>query len=97
MHIFPLSFLLGIAVLRFVAAACIPDYPAKILADPLVLEHAAVQDAFERVAGLLEGLYRDSQNGGRKGTRDGLSFAIVGLRFLGDGTAGYGGEQMSLG
>jgi hypothetical protein len=79
MHIFsnPSLLLAGCAALRSVTAACVPDFPAKILSDPRVLEHSAVKDAFERVAGRLAGLYGDA--GGEKGTRDGLSFAIVGL------------------
>jgi hypothetical protein len=73
------TFLLVAATLRLAGAACVPDFPAEMLADPRVLEHAAVREAFEQVAGRLAGLYGDS---GEKGSRDGLSFAVVGLWFL---------------
>jgi hypothetical protein len=66
------------ATLRTAGAACVPDFPAELLADPRVLEHVAVRRAFEQVAGRLAGLYADSGDGdGKKGSRDGLSFAVV--------------------
>jgi hypothetical protein len=66
------------ATLRTAGAACVPDFPAELLADPRVLEHVAVRRAFEQVAGQLAGLYADSGDGdGKKGSRDGLSFAVV--------------------
>jgi hypothetical protein len=66
------------ATLRTAGAACVPDFPAGLLADPRVLEHVAVRRAFEQVAGRLAGLYAESGDGeGKKGSRDGLSFAVV--------------------
>jgi hypothetical protein len=74
--------LVSSVVLDAVRAACVPDFPEKLLADARVLRHSAVQAAFERIAEQLAGLYEGDAEGGN-GTRDGLSFAIVGLFLCG--------------
>jgi hypothetical protein len=56
--------------LSFTASACVPDFPEKLLSDPLILEHPSVVTAFEQVQQNLSALYVNT-------TRDGLSFAIV--------------------
>jgi hypothetical protein len=53
--------------------ACVPDFADKILSDPLVLQHPAVDAAFKQVQLNLSSLYVDT-------TRDGLSFAVVRIR-----------------
>jgi hypothetical protein len=53
-----------------VQGACVPDFPDKLLSDPLVLQHAAVVAAFEEVGRNLSSLFVNT-------TRDALSFAIV--------------------
>ncbi|KAF2729479.1 beta-lactamase/transpeptidase-like protein [Polyplosphaeria fusca] len=68
--IFTGALLLATQALRFVGAACVPDVPEKILADPAVLQHPAVIAAFRDVERNLSALYVNT-------TRDGLSFAIV--------------------
>ena len=75
------------ATLQLAGAACVPDFPADMLADPRVLGYPAVRGAFEQVAGRLAGLYGGSGDGGEMGSRDGLSFAVVGL---GGGSFGIG-------
>jgi hypothetical protein len=57
-----------------VVAACVADFPEKLLADPLVLQHVSVVTAFEEVRRNLSSLYVNT-------TRDGLSFAIVRIQY----------------
>lgn len=57
-------------IIPFVACACIPDYPEKLLSDPAVLKHPSVIAAFENLQRNLSALYINT-------TRDGLSFALV--------------------
>lgn len=54
---------------RSAKGACIPDVPTRLLADPLVLQHPSVLEAFEKMERNLSALYNTS--------RDGLSFAVV--------------------
>jgi hypothetical protein len=62
--------LLASSLIAVVAGACVPDFPDVVLADPAILQHAAVVTAFEAVQMTLAELYENT-------TRDGLSFAIV--------------------
>jgi hypothetical protein len=56
--------------LSFTTSACVPDFPEKLLSDPLILEHPSIATAFEQVQQNLSALYVNT-------TRDGMSFAIV--------------------
>jgi hypothetical protein len=58
------------SLIAVAAGACVPDFPNILLADPGVLQHAAVVTAFEQVGKKPAALYDDT-------TRDGLSFAVV--------------------
>lgn len=60
------------ALAGWTGAACVPDVPEALLADPQVLNHPAVLKAFDEVENILQKPY-DANT-----TRDGLSFAIVG-------------------
>lgn len=64
------AFLLASCWIKVATAACIPDYPEKLLADPAVLRYPAVIAAFEDVERYLSDFYINT-------TRDGLSFAVV--------------------
>lgn len=56
-------------------AACVPDFPEKLLADAAVLRHPSVVAALGEVEQTLSDLFVNT-------TRDGLSFAIVSLTHI---------------
>lgn len=57
---------------RLAAAACVPDFPEKLLSDAVITAHPLVVAAFAEVQRILEDLYVNT-------TRDGLSFGVVSL------------------
>lgn len=67
--------LLASSLITLVAAACVPDFPDKLLSDVAVIQHQAVLAAFEEVERNLSSLYINT-------TRDGLSFAVVSINLL---------------
>jgi hypothetical protein len=62
--------LLASCVTAGVSAACVPDYPERLLADPAVLQHPSIIAALDTVEQALSTLYINT-------TRDALSFAVV--------------------
>jgi hypothetical protein len=73
--------LLAAVLFGLTDAACVPDVPAKSLADATILEHPAIVAAFDEVRKNISALYVNT-------TRDGLSFAIV-SRFSLDQSPAY--------
>lgn len=68
-----LSCAFGLTILaHWSSAACVPDVPERLLAEPQILDHPAVRKAFTELENLLQRPYVDNK------TRDGLSVAIVG-------------------
>lgn len=61
---------LGSCLISQAAAACVPDFPESLLADPTVIRHPAVISAFHKVQEKLSDLFVNT-------TRDGLSFGVV--------------------
>lgn len=61
------------ALAGWAGAVCVPDTPEALHVDPQVVNHPAVLKAFDKVGKILQEPY-DANS-----TRDGLSFAIVGL------------------
>jgi hypothetical protein len=64
--------LLASGLIALATGACVPDFPETVLADPAVLQHAAVVAALEQVGKNLTALYGNT-------TRDGMSFAVVSI------------------
>ena len=66
---------LGILILSTIAqwtsAACVPDVPETLIANPAVLNHPAIVKTFKNIEHLLQKPYDDNV------TRDGLAVAIV--------------------
>jgi hypothetical protein len=62
--------LLASDLITIATGACVPDFPEVVLADPAVLQHAAVVAAFKQVGENFTALYGNT-------TRDGMSFAVV--------------------
>lgn len=58
-------------IAQWTSAACVPDVPETLIANPAVLHHPAIVKAFKNVQHLLQKPYDDNV------TRDGLAVAIV--------------------